>query len=226
MKKSRMNDTLSVLSSRLSSVATSWIDGDRSSVSSASGAGVLGGVAKRIVAADAGRPHAILVRASMTSSVLELVRSDLLETVVRAGISGLDVRFALHEGIREGWSTAVSLADVQLTDVRPKAGGYAYTTILAPHGPQAAPEQIPGGSSRGSDSRSTNRTGGNPGPRGAGFGEEGGDRVEKEPLIVVKAGADGNSNLDLELNLASFACNFMSEPIEVEDTVLCLFCPR
>ena len=214
-EKSRMDDTRSVPSSRLSSMAKSWMDGARPTASSASGSSVVGAVVKRIVATDAERPHAILVRASMTSVVLELVRSDPLETVVRAAISGLDVRFALHEGIREGWSTAVSLADVVLMDVRPKAKGYAYTMILAPFGSRAASEEVMGRSGRSSDPGVANRTGASPGSRGAGVAEESRDRVERRPLIAVKAGADGNGDLDVELDLASFACNLMSEPIEV-----------
>ena len=200
---------------RPSSIEKSRTEGGRPSASE-SGSSVVGAMVKRIVAIDAERPHAILVRASMTSVVLELVRSDPLETVVRAGLSGLDVRFALHEGIREGWSTVVSLADVLLMDVRPKAMGYAYTMILSPLGPRATSKETVGGSGRSSDASFTNRAGGSPGSRGAGVGGEGGDRVKRRPLIAVKAEAEENGNLNVEVNLASFACNLMSEPIEVK----------
>lgn len=210
------------------------MDGARSSETSASRPSVVGAVAKRIFATVAGqprtfltiagRPRTILVRVSMTSLVLELVRSDPLETVVRAGVSGVDVRFALHEQGRNGWNTAVSLADVLLMDVRPKAKRYAYTMILAPLVPRAASAEMlfcsrnekVGGGVRSGVASSTKRTGGSLGSRGDGFGEEGGDRVERRALIAVKANTDGDQgDLEFELNFASFACNLMSEPIEV-----------
>ena len=222
LAKSRTDDTRSVLSSTISSVVKSWCGDARSSVSSATGTGVVG-VARRIVAADRERPVAILMRASLTSVALELVRSDPLEAVARASVSGLDVRFALQEGWRSGMSASISLDDVLLMDVRPKAKGNAYTMVLAPLRPRAKPEvtspsgkEAVGGSGRSYDASSTYRTGGNLGSRGADAGEEGRHGVERGPAIAVKARKDGDSgDLEAEVNLRSFACNLMSAPIEV-----------
>lgn len=222
VSKSRTDDARSVLSSRLSSVPKSWLGDARSSVSSAAGTGVVG-VARRIVAADSERPMSILIRASLTSMVLELVRSDPLEAIARAGVSGLGMRFALQEGGRSGISAAVSLDDVLLTDVRPRAKGHAYTMILAPLRPRMTPEDTPysgdeasGGSGRSGATSSTNQAGGRPHSRAVDEGEEGRHRVERRPAIAVNARKDGDSgDLDAEVNLGSFACNLMSAPIEV-----------
>ena len=151
------------------------------------------GVAKRMTAADA-RQKAILARASLTSVVFELVRSDPWETVMRAGVSGLGASFSSNEGGGGGMVASVTLADVLLTDVRPKAKDNAYTMILAPLRARVAPKETT------STSRTENEGGGGGGP-----------------LIAVKATMDGDGGgLDVDVNLASFACNLMVEPIKVE----------
>lgn len=53
--------------------------------------------AKRFAAGDSGKT-AILFKASLTSVLFELVRSDPWETVMLAGVSGLNASFSVHEG--------------------------------------------------------------------------------------------------------------------------------
>lgn len=193
----RRSSIETIPSSRFSGMAKSWIDAER--------------------------PQAILVRASLTSVLTDLVRSDPLEAVVRAGVSGMDMRFALQEGGRSGMSAAVSLDDVLLTDVRSRAKGNAYTMMLAPLRPLATPvetlfpcrNESTGGSGRSSATSSTNWTGEIRGSRGAGVNGDRGNRAKRRPLIDAKARVDSNGDLDMELDLASFACNLMAEPIEV-----------
>ncbi len=181
---------------RRPSVAKSRADDARSILSA--GSRVVG-AAKRVAVADAG-PKAILAKASLTSVVFELVRSDPWETVMRAGVSGLSASFSSNEGGGGGMAASVTLADVLLTDVRPKAKDNAYTMILAPLRPRATPEE-------------------NSSPaRGEGEAGGGGDTGDGStgPLISVKAKMDGdNGGMDVDVNLASFACNLMVEPIKV-----------
>lgn len=166
------------------------------------------GVAKRMAAKEDG-PKAILAKASLTSVLFELVRSDPWETVMRAGVSGLNASFSANEGGGSDMNASVTLADIQLTDVRQKAKENAYTMILAPlvgssdKGSSAMPEQGQGEWARGSSSASDD----------GGGDEEGG--VKKDPLISVTAEMDGKTNdLDAKVHLASFACNLMVEPIK------------
>lgn len=146
-------------------------------------------MAKHVTASDAG-PKAILAKASLTSVLFELVRSDPWETVMRAGVSGLNASFSSGEGDGGGMKAAVTLADILLTDVRPEARENPYTMILAPLVPSASQETVATASQR--------------------------EGVERGPLIAVTAKRDGeNGDLDADVNLASFACNLMVEPIQV-----------
>lgn len=173
---------------RRSSKAKSRLDDARSVVSA--GSRVVG-AARRMAAADNG-PKAMLAKASLTSVLFELVRSDPWETVMRAGVSGLNARFISNEGGLGGMDAQVTLADILLTDVRPEAKNNAYTMILAPLRPSVPAEAPASG---------------------------GGDGVEKGPLIAVTASMDGESgDLDANVKLATFACNLMVEPIKVRRT--------
>ena len=154
------------------------------------------GAAKRLAATDNG-PKAMLAKASLTSVLFELVRSDPWETVMRAGVSGLNARFISNEGGLGGMDAQVTLADILLTDVRPEAKNNAYTIILAPLRPSVPVEAAVSASP-------------------VGVGEEGGGGIEKGPLITVTASMKGESgDLDANVKLASFACNLMVDPIKV-----------
>ncbi|CAN0562646.1 unnamed protein product, partial [Ectocarpus sp. 12 AP-2014] len=74
----------------------------------------------------------MLAKASLTSVQFELVRSNPWETVMRAGISGLNASFSANEGGGRAMNAAVTLTDILLTDVRPEAKDNAYKMILAP----------------------------------------------------------------------------------------------
>lgn len=171
-----------------STKAKSLMDDARSVVSAGSR---VASMAKRVTANDTGT-KAILAKASLTSVLFELVRSDPWETVMRAGVSGLNASFSSGEGGGSGMKAAVTLADILLTDVRPEAKDNAYTTILAPLVPSAPQETMATVSRR--------------------------EGVERGPLIAVTAKRDGeNGDLDADVNLASFACNLMVEPIQVRN---------
>lgn len=61
-------------------------------------------MAKRITSKNEG-PKAILAKASLTSVLFELVRSDPWETVMKAGISGLNTTYSSNEGgVSEGYT--------------------------------------------------------------------------------------------------------------------------
>lgn len=68
-------------------------------------------VARRM-ATNGSRPKAILLQASLTSVLFELVRSNPWETVVRAGISGLKASFSLNEGGVSGRKAATCLSQL------------------------------------------------------------------------------------------------------------------
>ncbi|CAM9617791.1 unnamed protein product, partial [Ectocarpus fasciculatus] len=194
--KSRMDDARSVLSA---------------------GSRVVG-VAKRMASKDSGQ-KAMLAKASLTSVQFELVRSDPWETVMRAGISGLNASFSANEEGGRAMNASVTLTDILLTDVRPEAKDNAYKMILAPLValPTESAVTVSQGEEEGGDS------GNSPGKRArsekpssaeAGVGE-GGEDVERGPLIAVTAKMDGDhGNMDAEVKLASFACNLMVEPIK------------
>ncbi|CAM9838681.1 unnamed protein product, partial [Ectocarpus fasciculatus] len=173
-------------------------------------------MAKRITSKNDG-PKAILAKASLTSVLFELVRSDPWETVMRAGISGLNTTYSSNEGGRGGMDALVTLADILVTDVRPEANGNPFTVILAP---LASTARASHGEARGSF-RSTSgfaeRTaGGRPSGGGLGVGGWGGGVVvDNAPLVTVTAKRDGEDGaLDAGVKLASFACNFMVDPIK------------
>lgn len=203
--------------SRRPSKAKSRIDDARSVVSA--GSRVVG-AAKRMTATDQG-PKAMLAKASLTSLLFELVRSDPWETVMRAGVSGLNARFSSNESGEGGMDAAVTLADILLTDVRPGAKSNAYTMILAPLRPSVAaesagiaPRDEKGGGSSGSDAIERAYGGSGLGP--ADVVNQRGSGVERDPLIIATAKMDGeNGDLDADVKLASFACNLMVEPIKV-----------
>lgn len=206
---------------RRSSKAKSRMDDARSVMSAGSRAV---GAAKRAAATDNG-PKAMLAKASLTSVLFELVRSDPWETVMRAGVSGLNARFSSNEGGEGGMDAVVTLADILLTDVRPEAKGNAYTMILAPLRP-SVPAEAAGissqgekeGGSRGSGTVEREHGGAGPGLMTADVGEEGEGEVDRGPLIAVTAKMDGEGgDLDATVNLASFACNLMVEPIKVRE---------
>lgn len=204
---------------RRSSKAKSRMDDARSVVSAGSRAV---GAAKRMVATDNG-PKAMLAKASLTSVVFELVSSDPWQTVMRAGVSGLNARFISNEGGQGGMGAQVTLADILLTDVRPEAKNNAYTMILAPLRPSVPAEAEASASPDEKEGGTANQEDGSSGPGFAGVGEDGGDGVERGPLIAVTANIDGESgDLDTNVKLASFACNLMVEPIKVGG--ICEFC--
>ncbi|CAM9455743.1 unnamed protein product [Ectocarpus sp. 4 AP-2014] len=200
--------------------AKSWMD-DTRSVRSA-GSHILN-MAKRITSKNE-VPKAFLAKASLTSVLFELVRSDPWETVMRAGISGLYTTYSANEVGGGGMDALVTLADILVTDVRPEANGNPFTVILAPlastargktHGEE--------GDSFGSVSGLAERAaGGRPskgglgvGGWGGGGGGGGGGGVDQAPLVTVTAKKDGEDGaLDAGVKLASFACNFMVDPIK------------
>lgn len=212
---------------RRSGKTKSRMDDARSVVSA--GSRVIG-AAKRMATTDNG-PKAMLAKASLTSVLFELVRSDPWETVMRAGVSGLSARFSSNEVVEGGMDAEVTLADILLTDVRPEAKGNAYTMILAPLRP-SGPAEAAGIASQGgmdgdgSGAGTVGQAQGGSSPGRAGAGEEKGGRVERGPLITVTAKVDGESgDLDANVNLASFACNLMVEPIKVGDICNFLWWP-
>lgn len=178
-------------------------------------------VAKRITASDNG-PKAMLAKASLTSVLFELVRSDPWETVMRAGISGLNARFVSNEGGLGGMDAEVTLANILLTDVRPEAKNNAYTMILAPLRRSVPARVAVSASEDAKEGGAATGAQGGAGPDRAGVDEEGGGGVDKGPLITVSASMDGESgDLDANVKLASFACNLMVEPIKV--SAICEF---
>eukprot|EP00752_Nemacystus_decipiens_P006311 g5691.t1 len=188
----RQGSAEAAVGGRRPSKAKSRIDDTRSVVSAGSRAL---DAAKRLAATDNG-PKAMLAKASLTSVLFELVRSDPWETVMRAGVSGLNARFISNEGGQGGMDAQVTLADILLTDVRPEAKNNAYTMILAPLRQSVPAEAVASASSRGVD-------------------EEKGGGDDRDPLIKVTASVNGESgDLDANVKLASFACNLMVEPIK------------
>eukprot|EP00903_Cladosiphon_okamuranus_P017946 g16513.t1 len=198
-------------SGRRSSKARSRMD-DASSVVSAESLVV--GAAKRMVESDNG-PKAMLAMASLTSVLFELVRSDPWETVMRAGVSGLNARFISNEGGQGGMDAKVTLDDILLTDVRPEAKNNAYTMILAPLRPSVPAEVVASAAQDEKKDGTATREHGGSGLGQAGVGQEGGVGVERGHLIEVSASMDGESgDLDANVKLASFAYNLMVEPIK------------
>ena len=57
-----------------------------------------------------GAAKAILAKASLTSVLFELVRSDPWETVMRAGVSGMAASVSSNEAVVGAWSVAVFVA--------------------------------------------------------------------------------------------------------------------
>lgn len=183
-------------------------------------------VARRMAAKEDG-PKAILAKASMTSVLFELVRSDPWETVMRAGVSGLDASFSANEGGGSETKASVTLADIELTDVRREAKENAYRMILTPLVRSSDKE-----SSETAEQGKEEETGEG---SGAGDGEEGGEEggvKKKGPLMTVIAKMDGEKgDLDADVHLASFACNLMVGPIkeslavmnDVNDAVMKMF---
>lgn len=179
------------------------------------------GVAKRIASKDSGQ-KAMLAKASLTSVQFELVRSNPWETVMRAGISGLNASFSANEEGGRAMNAAVTLTDILLTDVRPEAKDNAYKMILAPL--VALPTESAATGSQGKEGGDSGDSGDSPGKRArseksssaeADVSEGGEDSAERGPLIAVTAKMDGDSgNMDAEVKLASFACNLMVEPIK------------
>ncbi|CAM9605202.1 unnamed protein product, partial [Scytosiphon promiscuus] len=167
---------------------------------------------KRLAPKDSAR-MAILAKASMTSVLLELVRSDPWETVMRAGISGLKTSFSSDERAGGGTTAWLTLEDILVTDVRPEAKDHPFTVILAPLASASQGEGGAGGAS-GSRSRKGQQISGGSSLCEADVDKEAVD-VETPPLITVKARTDGGADggVDAEVNLASFACNFMVDPI-------------
>lgn len=110
----------------------------------------------------------------------------------------------------------VTLADILVTDVRPEANGNPFTVILAPLASTARGGEA--GGSFGSTSGFAERAaGGRPSSGGLGVGGwgGGGGGVDKAPLVTVTAKKDGEDGaLDADVKLASFACNFMVDPIK------------
>ncbi|CAN0568465.1 unnamed protein product, partial [Ectocarpus sp. 12 AP-2014] len=93
--------------------AKSWMDDTRSVRSAGSH---IFNMAKRITSKNEG-PKAILAKASLTSVLFELVRSDPWETVMKAGVSGLNTTYSSNEGGGGGMDALVTLADILVTDV-------------------------------------------------------------------------------------------------------------
>lgn len=111
----------------------------------------------------------------------------------------------------------VTLADILVTDVRPEANGNPFTVILAPFASTGRGTHGETGGNFGSTSGFAESTaGGRPSSGGFGVGGWGGGVVlDKAPLVTVtakKVGKDGA--LEAGVKLASFACNFMVDPIK------------